>query len=538
MTLAHDLARRGIRCLVAERNPTTTSHPKMDITNARTMEMFRRVGLAQALRQVAVPEDHCFDVAWITRFTGQELHRFHYASVADCRRQYRARNDGSDPVEPAMRVSQVEIEPVLRRAIEANPLVEVRFGLEFEDLVQDCDGVTVTLRNKDSGAAETVRCQYLAGCDGGGSRVRQLLGVQLEGQMRIMQRFMTHFRSDASELLMRWGNAWHYQSAYGTLISQNDRDVFTLHTRVPEGMAVESVDPRQLVAQFVGKEILMEVLVANPWVPHLVVADTYRKGRVLMAGDSVHQYIPTGGYGMNTGVADAFDLGWKLAAVLQGWGGPALLDSYDEERRPVGKRNRDAARRHNDVRVAIGRLYEPGIHGDDPAGEQLRLHAAQRIAELGNAENECLGIEMGFRYDDSPILPQGPAIDEEFDPLRYTPRTDPGARLPNVFLADGSPLHDRLGPWFTLLLFGDVAGSSAEQAARAMKIPLKVLHVTEPRWAALYAAPAILVRPDQHVAWRGDCPSTTAEAGAILRRATGWAPAHQPRGHASTTATA
>lgn len=525
MTLAYDLAARGIRCLLAERNSTTTSHPKMDITNARTMELFHRAGLADALRKVAVPPDHCFDVSWITRFTGSELHRFRYPSVTEARAHYRANNDGSHPLEPPMRVSQVEIEPVLRSAVEASPLVDVRFGLEFESFEQDGEGVTVTLRNRDTGVAEIVRCQYLVGCDGGGSRVRTQLEVALSGQMRIMQRFMTHFRSDARELLQRWGDAWHYQSAYGTLISQNDRDVWTLHTRVPPETPVESVDPHELVRQFVGKSIPMEVLVANPWVPHLVVADAYRKQRVLLAGDAAHQYIPTGGYGMNTGVADAFDLGWKLAASLLGWGGPGLLDSYELERRPVGVRNCDAARRHNDIRVQIARLYSPEIHAEGAEGERLRTEAASRIAAIGNAENECWGIEMGFRYLGSPILPDGPEVDEEFDPLRYTPRTDPGTRLPNVFLQDGSALYDQLGPWFTLLLFGDGSGKAVAQASAAMNVPVKVVGVSDPQWAALYQAQAILVRPDQHIAWRGACPATVAEAAAVLQRALGWVPA-------------
>ncbi|MDP3138769.1 MAG: FAD-dependent monooxygenase [Burkholderiaceae bacterium] len=522
MTLAHDLAARGIRCLIAERNPTTTAHPKMDITNARTMELFRRAGLAQALRDVAVPEDHCFDVSWITRFTGSELHRFRYPSVTEARAHYRAHNDGSHPAEPPMRVSQVEIEPVLRRAIEGSPLVEVRFGLELESFEQDGEGVTVKLQDRASGAVETVRCSYLIGCDGGTSRVRSQLDIALSGQSRIMQRFMTHFRSDAGDLLKRWGNAWHYQSAYGTLIAQNDRDVWTLHTRVAPGVPVESVNPHELVAQFVGRPIDMEVLVANPWVPHLVVADAYRQGRVLLAGDAAHQYIPTGGYGMNTGVADAYDLGWKLAAVLHGWGGPALLDSYEAERRPVGLRNCDASRRHNEVRVAVGQLYEPGIHDDTPQGERIRAHASTRIAELGNAENECLGIEMGFRYLNSPILPPGPTQDEEFDPLRYVARTDPGVRLPNVFLGDGSPLHDHLGPWFTLLLFGRASPGAMVQAAATLNMPMKMVRVAEPQWAALYRTQALVVRPDQHIAWRGECPADHSDSVAILRRALGW----------------
>lgn len=519
MTLAHDLASRGIRCLVAERNQTTTSHPKMDITNSRSMELFRRAGLAEALRQVAVPEDHCVDVSWITSFSGVELHRFKYPSVAEARANYRRRNDGTDPAEPPMRVSQVEIEPVLRRAIEASPLVEVRFGLEFESYEQDADGVTVSLRRKDDDGVEQVRCLYLAGCDGGSSRVRTQSDIQLSGQSHIGPRFMTHFRSDAADVLLRWGNAWHYQSNLGTLISQNDRDVWTLHSRVPQGITPDLIDPREMVFNFVGREIPMEVLVANPWNPHLLVADSYRRGRVFLAGDAAHQYIPTGGYGMNTGVGDAFDLAWKLAAVIQGWGGVALLDAYDPERRPVGIRNCNAARRNNEIRVEIARLYGTDIRSKDAEGDQARAHAAAEIARIGNAENESVGIEMGFRYLGSPILPDGPEDDLDFDPVRYTARTDPGVRLPNVFLDDGSPIHDHLGPWYTLLQFSAGAGGEIPSVCKELGIPLTVVTVPA-KWQALYGAPAILVRPDMHIAWRGEI-NGASDAAVIVKRATG-----------------
>ncbi|MDO9714398.1 FAD-dependent monooxygenase, partial [Paracraurococcus lichenis] len=182
MTLALELARRGVRCLLAERNPATTQHPKMDITNARSMELFRRLGVADALRAVAVPEDSNFDVAWITTLAGHELHRFRYPSVEDWRQLIRETNDGTMPAEPSMRVSQVEIEPVLQRAVLAHPLVEARWGVAFEDLAQDAGGVTATLRRAADGGTERVRCAWLAGCDGGTSAVRRALGIPLEGQ--------------------------------------------------------------------------------------------------------------------------------------------------------------------------------------------------------------------------------------------------------------------------------------------------------------------------------------------------------------------
>ena len=326
MTLAHDLARRGVDCTLIERNASTTVHPKMDITNGRSMELFRRAGLAPALRAAAVPESHPFDVSWITSLSGHELHRFRYPSVDQARIEIRERNDGSQPREPAMRVSQVEIEPVLKRAIDAEPRVDVRFGVEFVALEQDRDGVTVTMRHQADDTRETMRCYYLVGCDGGTSSVRDRLGIPLSGASRIMPRFMTHFRSTATNLLQQFGIAWHYQSVHGTLIAQNDKDVWTLHSRFPPGQEPADVDPGALLRKFAGTDFEHQILVANHWTPHLLVADSYRKGRVLLAGDAAHQYIPTGGYGMNTGIGDAYDLGWKLAAIIRGFGGPALID--------------------------------------------------------------------------------------------------------------------------------------------------------------------------------------------------------------------
>ncbi|MBL8386413.1 MAG: FAD-dependent monooxygenase [Burkholderiales bacterium] len=528
MTLALDLARRGVRSIVAERNPTTTAHPKMDITNARSMELFRGVGIDAALRRVAVPEDHCFDVAWVSAMNGHELHRFGYPSVTEHRLRARARNDGSSPAEAPMRVSQVVIEPALRAAIEAEPLVDVRFGVAFEEFTQDRDGVDAVLRARDGGAAVRVRARYLAGCDGGSSRVRECLGIGLAGDMGIMQRYMVHFRSARRDLLMRWGIAWHYQSAFGTLIAQNDRDVWTLHARLPRDVALDAIDPADLVARFAGAPVELEVLVANPWVPHLVVAESYGRGRVVLAGDAAHQYIPTGGYGMNTGVCEAFDLGWKLAALLGGCGGPGLLASYAHERRPVAVRNREASRRHSEVRAQIGALYVPALQADGPDGDACRRDVGARIAALGNAENESWGIEFGYAYRDSPIVAAEPDADWVDDPLVYRPTTAPGARLPSVYLADGSQLYDRLSRWFTVLVAGTGRADAFESAARTIGVPLAVVRLDDPALAPIYAADLVLVRPDHHVAWRGAAPRTERDALAILRRALGWEVAAAP----------
>ena len=282
-----------------------------------------------------------------------------------------------------MRVSQVMIEPVLQAAILNHPLVDARWGVAFEDFQQDADGVTATLRTVETGATEQVRCDFLAGCDGGSSIVRDKLGIGLEGRAAVAHRYMIHFRSDARDILQAFGIAWHYQTARGTLIAQDDKDTWTLQTRPPPGVDVPNLDPDAVLEAWVGRPFAREILVANPWFTHLLLAERYRGGRVFLAGDSAHQYIPTGGYGMNTGIGDAVDLGWKLAATLKGFAGPGLLASYEAERRPVGYRNRLASERHTGVRIKIGELYER-ISDPDAAGARDRGSRQCRERELGH----------------------------------------------------------------------------------------------------------------------------------------------------------
>ena len=380
-----------------------------------------------------------------------------------------------------MRVSQVMIEPVLRDAILNDPLVDARWGVAFEDFQQDETGVTVTLRAMETGATETVRCDFLAGCDGGSSLVREKLGIGCEGRAAVAHRYMIHFRSDARDLLQAFGIAWHYQTDKGTLIAQDDKDTWTLQTRPPAEVDPEAIDPDPILDAWVGRAFAREILVANPWFTHLLLAERYQAGRVFLAGDAAHQYIPTGGYGMNTGIGDAVDLGWKLAAAVRGLAGPGLLASYERERRPVGYRNRLASERHTGVRLKIAELYQTERDPDA---------LARGIAQLGNAENESWGIEFGYRYDGV-----------SGDPVVYEPTTAPGARLPSTFLADGSALYDRLGPWFTLLRLGDADPSPLIDTA---PVPLETVIVDDPAIAPIYEAKLVLVRPDTHVAWRGN----------------------------------
>ena len=338
----------------------------------------------------------------------------------------------------------------------------------------------------------------------------------------MQQRFLTHFRSSDVDLLQRWGIAWHYQSPAGTLIAQNDKDTWTLQTRWPQEVAPEEVDISALLRGFAGRDFAHEVLVANAWTPHFVVAERYLEGRVLLAGDAAHQYVPTGGYGMNTGIGDACDLGWKLAAMLHAYGGPRLLASYELERRPVGRRNCDAARRHSEARAEIAAVYRAAGDLTTPAGDAVRAATGRRIAAVGNAENESFGIELGYAYPESEVICSDPGADIPDDPLRYIPTTAPGARMPSVLTDDGVPIFDRLGRWFTLACFEAPASEALVAAAARRGVPLQMLRIDDPDIVRVYGRGLLLVRPDQHIAWRGAACEDPREGDVIVSRVLGW----------------
>jgi 2-polyprenyl-6-methoxyphenol hydroxylase-like FAD-dependent oxidoreductase len=524
MTLALELARHGVRSILVERNHDTTRHPKMDLTNGRSMELYRRLGLADKLRAVGVPEQNRFDIMWATSPSGHILHTFRYDPANAVREAMTRANDGTGTAEPGMRISQIVLEPVLRAAIEANPLIDSLFGWKVDALRQDEASVRVAIRSADSDERQELHCHYLAGCDGGGSRVRRTLGIGLEGPQNIARILMIHFKSKDRDILNPWGIAWHLQTAAGNLVAQDDVDTWTVHVPLPPGTDESALDPGQVLRQFVGRDFDFRILVSNPWGPNQVVADRYIENRVILAGDAAHQVIPTGGYGMNSGVGDAVDLGWKLAAMVNGWGGPGLLPSYESERRPIALQNRKASEAHFAVRMKIaeafaaaqarGPIDEPGAAGDD-----RRQELGARIAALGNAENECWGIEHGYRYGNSPIVHNEAGMAPPFDPLHGTPTTFPGARLPHVVLKDGTALIDRLGVAFSLLVIGEANAGGFPSAATKLGIPLTIISLPyEPKLALLERA-LILVRPDQHVSWRGDVP--LANPTSILLHATG-----------------
>jgi 2-polyprenyl-6-methoxyphenol hydroxylase-like FAD-dependent oxidoreductase len=519
LTLAIDLGKRGIRCTLIERKDAPAFLPKMERCNARTMEMYRRIGLSEKIRAAGLRADVPMDVFIVLSMKEPPLLHTPYPSVEAARRAIAASTDGSMPLEPYQLISQYTLEPLLKSVAESLPTVNVRFGCEFVSFAQDAAGVSVTARTSE-GKTETFRAAYLVGCDGGASAVRKQLGIALRGE-NLTQLRQALYRCD--ELFDRIpigngpGHGRHYHVAdehASFLIMQDSTKHFTLHATVDsdEGM-------KRQFEQVVGVPVKYEMLSCQQWRQNLLLADRYREARVFLAGDAVHLVIPTGGLGMNTGVGDAFDLSWKLAAVLRGWGGARLLDSYETERRQVGERNVGASRFASLGRRKWRAQYRPEIRDDTPAGQAARDNLVRVAAVEQRKGNEMIGAELGYRYVDSPIIDNMPGGPEHLF-REYHPTTWPGARLPHVWLGDGTPIQDRIPTdGFTLLRLGKTLAdtSGLERALKARGAPMTVLDIADAAPRDISGVDLILLRPDMHVAWRGNTapPDTAALAATV-----------------------
>jgi 2-polyprenyl-6-methoxyphenol hydroxylase-like FAD-dependent oxidoreductase len=505
LTLAVELGRRGVRCIIVEQKPAAAKLPKMERCNARTMEIYRRMGIVEKVRAAGLPA-HCpMDVFIVTSLIEPPLLHLPYPSVAEARAQIAAKNDGTLPLEPYQLISQYTLEPLLKSIAETLPSVTVRYGCTFVSFTQDAAGVTAEVADAD-GAAARIKAHYLVGCDGGASAVRRQLGIRLAGEANLMQFRQALFRCDDLYERISIGKGRHYHVADGRatfLIVQDDTRHFTLHATV-ETDAEMAVMFEKMVAMPVDYEMLS----VSEWKQNLLLAERYGKGRVFLAGDAVHLVIPTGGLGMNSGVGDAVDLAWKLAAVLQGWGGPGLLASYEIERRQVGERNVDASGFAARGRRAWRAEYRPCMRDNTPEGAAARAQLARVADREQRKSNDMIGAELGYRYVGSPIIWSEPGEGPSHEFIDYVPTTWPGARLPHVWLADGTALHDRVGDGYTLLrLDGARADTAAlERALRATGAPLDVLDVEDDAARAVYGRDLLLLRPDLHVAWRGNRP--------------------------------
>ena len=503
LTLAVDLGKKGVRCMLIEQKEAPQFLPKMERCNARTMEIYRRLGLAQKIRDAGFPRDCPMDVFVVTSLVEPPLLHLPYPSVAQAKAEIASRNDGTLPLEPYQLISQYTLEPLLKSVAETMPHVDVRYGCELVGFEQDEASVRAQVRNHD-GSTATIKALHLVGCDGGSSTVRKQLGIKLQGEANIGQLRQALYRCDDLFERIPIGKGRHYHVADEQatfLIVQDSTRHFTLHSVVEN-----DADMATMFEKTVAMPVKYEMLYVGQWKQNLLLADSYGKGRVFLAGDAVHLVVPTGGLGMNTGVGDAIDLSWKLAATLQGWGGSNLLGSYEAERRQIGERNVAASRHASLGRRRWRAAYRPNIRDNTPEGDETRANLA-RIANVEQRKtNEMIGAELGYRYVGSPIICSEPGEGPADDFMNYVPTTWPGARLPHLWLKDGTAVQDRIGDGFTLLRLGGTEAdtSGLERSLKAYGAPLKVLDIDDEPVREIYGYDLLLLRADMHVVWRGN----------------------------------
>jgi 2-polyprenyl-6-methoxyphenol hydroxylase-like FAD-dependent oxidoreductase len=516
-TLSIDLAKRGVSVMLIERNEMCIQHPKMERCNARTMEFYRRLGLADRIRAASRFRDIPMDVFIATHLCGKKILQLAYPSVDAMREAGRRCNDGTMPLEPYQLISQYTLEPLLKSVVESLPKADVRFGCELISFSQDAAGVDADVKYTD-GKTSKIRTRYLVGCDGGSSAVRKQLGIELEGRGRISQQRQIFFRSETLFSQLPFGPGRHYHFPSGMLVVQDDLKHFMANTG-----SLNDPAPDVLLREMFRVNVPFEILNVALWYQNLLVAERYSDRRVLLAGDSVHLVIPTGGLGMNTGVGDAIDLSWKLAGTLASWGGPNLLSSYEAERRAVGLRNRDVSGRAAAGVNAWRAACRPEIDSDTPEGEANRQEVAKLAATGQRLSHDMIGTELGYSYAGSPLI----CTDDEPPPAvvddLYQPTTRPGSRLPHVWLDDGQALHDRIGGEFALISLGGDQNTlpALRQSFAEYGAQLDIVRVDSTPAREVYGYDLILVRPDLHVVWRGN--SIPADHRTIATIATGHA---------------
>jgi 2-polyprenyl-6-methoxyphenol hydroxylase-like FAD-dependent oxidoreductase len=508
--LALELARNGVPCLVVERLGEPLRAPRTYQLNSRSMELLRRFDLADPVRKRGVDPDDSTDVLWTQGFAEPPVLVWHYPSVNQLRRRYAAVNDGTAPVEPYQRVSGAMLEVLGRERMRQEELVDLREGSRVTDIELLPDGAEVVI---DNGAGHTypVRVRYVAACDGTDSGLRRKLEIPMEDHGPRQRYRSVHFRS-SDPTLRSFGIAYTTITADGVvLVSHGDGDEWTGTVPVADGSRL--ADPILAIRSSLGVGFQVdEIYAVTDWEGSISVAKVYRKGPVYLAGDSAHAFPSAGGYGENTGIADAIDLGWKLAASINGWGGPYLLDSYERERRPVALFNREVSADLMEVGRRFTRLALSGASREQLAG----------ILEQDVHRIDDLGVQFGYRYDGSPVVCHEKGDAPTWQWRRVTASTFPGVRAPAVRLANGRQLFDEMGPGFTLVdLTGYCLGKPLVQEARRRGIPMVHLPVDDAAVRACYERDLVLVRPDHYVAWRDD--SAPDFLGAILDRVTGHA---------------
>lgn len=507
LALAGDLGWRGIPCLLIDMGDGSIFQPKMDLIGVRTMEFCRRWGISEWVESAGYNRDYPQDYAWVSALHGgYEFGREPFPSN---------RLEPKPPQSPQKRerCPQHYFDPVLTRFAKRSPDVAIRYRTQLKSLTQDASGVRATVVDLAAEGEYEIESEYLIGCDGGSSRVREHLGIRMSGEPTLTYTTNAIIRYDGLEKLHDKRPGYRYifidkNGTWATIVAINGRDWWRFSLVGDETMRnVGEAEIRQAFTRAVGRDDFdFEVLSIMPWVRRQLVADCYGSGRVYIAGDACHLTSPTGGFGMNMGIQDSVDLGWKLAAMLQGWGGPTLLESYQIERRPVAIRN---------VQEATGNLrrmlkprdekppreaFEPG-----PAGDAARKQFGDAYTQMMKREWFTVGIHLGYRYENSPVIVPDGTSEPEDTVSTYKQTARPGHRAPHVWLDANTSTLDSFGREFVLLRFAsDVSSDGLAVAARERGVPFKLVDIDHDEARSAYERNLVLVRPDGHVAWRDD----------------------------------
>jgi 2-polyprenyl-6-methoxyphenol hydroxylase-like FAD-dependent oxidoreductase len=515
LTLAIDLAWRGIDVTVVEtRAPAALPEPKCNHVAARTMEIFRRLGVAEKVRNAGLPADYPHDISYRTTFTGAELTRI----PIPCRRDRFTAKDGPDcnwpTPEPPHRINQIFLEPILFEHAAAQPRIRIVNRTAAEDVVVEDSSASVALRDLDTGAVRRLSCRYLIGCDGARSIVRKAIGAELSGDAIVQRVQSTYINApgliDLQHYERAWGTGAINPRRSGMVYAIDGRERWLVHNYMKPGETdFDAVDRDGCIRTILGVEadFHYDIISKEDWYGRRLIADKFRDRCAFLAGDAAHIWVPYAGYGMNAGIADAMNLSWLLAAHLNGWAPSSILDAYEAERWPITSQVSRFAMSHAEAEIRRRGAVPDEIEDAGPQGELARQQVGRLAYEINVQQYACAGLTFGTYYDRSPIIAYDGSQHPAYTMNSYTPSTVPGCRTPHQWCGDGISLYDAMGPEFTLLRFDSGIDVGAfELAARHRGVPLKVLDIERPADGIADGNGLVLSRPDQHVAWRGNTP--------------------------------